>query len=107
MAISPILASGMIQRTEDVAVVKHQQDSKPMVEQQNLMAQITKKTEESRRQVIDPEDTNKTNTHADAREESKNKYFSRKKQEKKKIKQQVAEDCVVRKTNSSGFDIKV
>ncbi len=108
MAISPILNSGMIQRTDDVGVLKHQQDVKPVVEQQNATVQMAKKTEEMRRQVINPDDTNKTDTHADAREEGKNKYFFRKKDDKKKREQTHAtEDRVVKKTMGGSFDIKV
>lgn len=106
MAISPILNSGMIQRTDDVGVIKHQQDTKPVVEQQNAMTQVAKKTEEMRRQVVNPEDANKANTHADAREEGKNKYFFRKKEGKKK-QSEPTEDRVIKKTMGGGFDIKV
>lgn len=106
MAISPILNSGMIQRTDDVGVLKHQQDIKPVVEQQNAMVQVAKKTEEQRRQVINPEDANKTNTHADAREEGKNKYFFRKKEGRKKQTEQT-EDRVIKKTMGGSFDMKV
>lgn len=104
MAISPILNSGMIQRTDDVGVVKLQQDSRPMVEQQSAQTQMTKKADEFSHQVVTPADSNKTDTHADAREESKNKYFFRKKTDKKEIKQ---EDRVVKKYSSSSFDMKV
>lgn len=106
MAISPILNSGMIQRTDDVGVIKHQQDAKPVVEQQNAMVQVAKKTEEMRRQVVNPEDANKANTHADAREEGKNKYFFRKKEGKKKT-SEPTEDRVIKKNMGGGFDIKV
>lgn len=106
MAISPILNSGMIQRTDDIGVLKHQQDVKPVVEQQNAMTQVVKKTEEMRRQVINPEDANKANTHADAREEGKNKYFFRKKEGKKK-QIEPTEDRVIKKTMGGSFDMKV
>jgi len=106
MAISPILNSAMIQRTDDVGILKHQQDVKPVVEQQNAMVQVTKKTEEMRRQVITSEDTNKTDTHADAREKGKNSYFFRKKQNKQKH-AEVTEDRVIKKNTGGSFDIKV
>ena len=107
MGISPVLMSGMIQRTDDVSVLKHQQDAKPAVEQQNAQVQVAKKTEEIRRQVVNSEDANKTDTHADAREEGKNKYFFQKKNTNKKTEPQ-SEDRVVKKTMTGGsFDIKV
>lgn len=106
MAISPILVSGMIQRTDDVGVLKHQQDAKPVVEQQNALNQVTKRTEEMSRQVINPEDANKTDTHADAREKGKNAYFFNKKDAKKK-QEEVSEDRVIKKNMGGSFDIKV
>lgn len=106
MAISPILNNAMIQRTDDVGVLKHQQDTKPAIEQQNAMTQVEKKTEESRRQVITKDDTDKADTHADAREKGKNAYFSQRKKGKT-IQSDKTEDRVIKKTMGGGFDIKV
>lgn len=106
MAISPILNSGMIQRTDDVGMLKHQQDAKPVIEQQNAQVQVNKRTEEMRHQVINSEDTNKTDTHADAREKGKNSYFFRKKTQKKK-EEEKAENRVIKKSMGGNFDIKV
>ena len=52
MAVSPLLAGGMIQRTDDVGIIKHQQDTRPAVEQQNAQVQVAKKVEEQRRQWL-------------------------------------------------------
>ena len=106
MAISPILNNAMIQRTDDVGVIKHQQDARPAIEQQNAMTQVNKKVEEMRHQVINKDDADKADTHADAREKGKNKYFFRKKEAKKTISQS-SEDRVVKKTMGGSFDIKV
>lgn len=105
MAISPILNSGMIQRTDDIGALKLQQDSRPMVEQQSAQTQMTRKADEFSHQVVTPADSNKTDTHADAREEGKNKYFFRKKTDKKQEEKQ--EDRVIKKYSSSSFDMKV
>ena len=69
MGVSPILNSGMIQRTDDVGAWKLQQDSRPMVEQQSAQTQMARKAEEFRHQVVTSSDPNKADTHADAREE--------------------------------------
>ncbi len=106
MGVSPILNSGMIQRTDDVGAWKLQQDSRPMVEQQSAQTQMTRKTEEFRHQVVTPADSNKTDTHADAREEGKNKYFFRKKTDKKESDEK-QDGRVVKKYSSSSFDMKV
>ena len=105
MAISPILNSGMIQRTDDVGQLRLQQEQRPLVEQQSAQTQMTKKADEFSHQVVTPADSNKTDTHADAREEGKNKYFFRKKTEKKKEEQ--TDGRVVKKYTSGSFDMKV
>lgn len=107
MAINPLLVSGMIQRTDDIGVMKHHQDVKPAVEQQNAQTQVIKKTEQQSRQVITKDDTNKTDTHADAREKGKNSYFFRKKSVQNKKEESSSEDRVVKKSEGSSFDIKI
>ena len=104
MAISPILNSGMIQRTDDIGALRLQQEQRPMVEQQSAQTQMTRKADELSHQVVTPADSNKTDTHADAREEGKNKYFSRKKKDKQETNK---EDRVVKKYTSRRFDMKV
>lgn len=105
MAISPILMNAVIQRTDDVGVLKNQQDNRPVIEQQNAQTQVEKKVEEQHRQVVNPEDSEKTDTHADAREKGKNAYFFRKK-EKGNKQEESPKDRVIKK-NAGGFDMKI
>ena len=97
--------NGVIQRADDVSMLKGQQDNRPVVEQQNAQVQVTKRVDAQSHQVNTAEDSAKTDTHADAREEGKNSYFFRKKAKGKK--QEVSQpDRVVKKT-MGGFDMKV
>ena len=105
MAISPILMSGVVQRADDISTIKNQQDNRPMVEQQNVQTQMAKKVDAQRRQVVTAENSNKTDTHADAREKGKNSYFFRKKGKGSKQEQE-PENHVVKKSGG-GFDMKV
>ena len=105
MAISPILMNGVVQRADDMSVIKNQQDNRPAVEQQNVQTQMGKKVDQQRRQVVTSEDANKTDTHADAREKGKNSYFFRKNTKGKK-QENPPEDYVKKKT-LGGFDIKI
>ena len=105
MAISPILMSGVVQRADDIGAIKNQQDSRPVVEQQNVQNQMVKKVDKQLHQVVTAEDSNKTDTHADAREKGKNSYFLRKKA-KGKQEQNTSENHVVKKS-MGGFDMKV
>ena len=95
----------MIQRTDDVGALKLQQEQRPVVEQQNAQVQMNRKAEELRHQVVTPSDSAKADTHADAREEGKNKYFFQQKNHKQK--KEMPEDKVVRKYTSGSFDMKV
>ena len=85
MTIRPV-DFATIQRTDDVGMMKHQQDAKPVVEQQNIQVEIKKQE------------------CFDAREEGKNKY----KQSMSKKKKDAAKDGkVVQKSAHGGFDIKI
>lgn len=106
MSIRPVDISGMIQRTDDVGILKHQQDSKLIVGQQNAQIQMVKKEDELRHQVMNPENSNKADTHADAREQGKNSYFFREKSKDKK-KEEQSEGRVVKKHANGSFDVKV
>lgn len=105
MSIRPVDISGIMQRSDDVGMLKHQQDSRPAVEQQNAQTQVTKRTEELRHQVMNPENSNKPDTHADAREKGKNEYFFRKGNGNKK--KEETECRVVKKHSTFSFDVKV
>lgn len=105
MAISPIMNSGMIQRTDDVGAIKLQEQTRPLAEQQNAQTQMSKKADEYSHLVVTPSDLSKSDTHADAREEGKNKYFFQKK--KGKNEKEETEGRVVKKYSSGSFDMKV
>ena len=105
MSIRPLVIGGMLQRTDDISALKQQQDNKPMVEQHNLQSQVAKREDKLSHQVMTSEDSAKSDTHADAREEGKNQYFFRKKAQKKS--QEQPQDRVVKKTMGGGFDIKI
>ncbi len=105
MSIRPVDISGIMQRSDDVGLIKHQQDSRPAVEQQNAAVQMNKKTEELRTQVMNPENSNKADTHADAREKGKNEYFFRNGKNNKK--KEEAECRVIKKHSNGSFDVKV
>ena len=107
MAISPILMSGVVQRADDISAIKNQQDTRPVVEQQNLQAQMEKKVEAQRRQVVTAEDSQKADTHADAREKGKNSYFFRKKEKSKRQEDAPTLENRVIKKSVGGFDMKI
>lgn len=114
MSIKPIdmHTSGIIQRADDVGMVKSQQDAKPIIDQQHLLVQQEEKEDKLAHQVIDPENTTKPDTHADAREESKNSYFRRKKklnviQKAEKTEKIMPTDKVIKKKAGGNFNMTI
>ncbi len=106
MAIRPVDFGGMIQRTDDIGTMKHQQDAKPMVDQQNIQYQVNKNEAQMMHQVNHVNQNEQLNNQADARDEGKGQYFSSK-VKKKKSNQKQKDGKVVEKTVNGGFDIKI
>ena len=87
MTIRPV-DFATIQRTDDVGMMKHQQDAKPVVEQQNIQVEIKKQEYHDASQVKHKDNASKEEERFDAREEGKNKY----KQSMSKKKKDAAKD---------------
>ena len=103
MSIRPVYFNGMLQRTDDVGVVKVREDHKPLQDQQNIQVQVEHRQEQTMHQVVTTGNSSQTKNQADAREEGRNKYFSSS-GKKKKLK---TEGKVVRKEQNGGFDLKI
>lgn len=103
MSVRPVEFNGLMQRSQDVSSVKHQQDNRPVVEQQVIGHQEEKKQDAKMHKVSQSEKKDESDTHYDAREEGKNKYFSSRKDKEKKA----TVDKVVEKSMGGGFDIRI
>ena len=106
MSIRPVDLT-VIQRATDVSQIKQQLDVKPAIEQQNIQQQMLEKEDRIAHQVIQTKDTPGTDTHADAREESKNKYRAQKKKIRIRQKEVLSVDKVIKKNRGGDFDIKI
>ncbi|MCH5332328.1 MAG: hypothetical protein J1D89_00090 [Agathobacter sp.] len=107
MAITPI-NNVMIPRSADMNLIKHQEDTKPQIDQQNIQVQVKSREEALSHQVLNPENSEKMKNDADARDEGKGKYSAGGRRKKdKKDGQPAGGDRVIKKQGSSGFDIKV
>lgn len=104
MSIRPIEMNGMLQRTEDISVIKHQQDTKAVLDQKNLQSHMIQRDDELSHHVMDSESSSKLDGRMDAREEGKNSYFYNKKKQKKNKK---SEDKVIKKAGNPSFDVKI
>lgn len=105
MAISPVDLN-IMQRSMDVAQIKHNDNMKPMVEQANLVMQSDKNVEARMRQVHNSKESSKSDTNHDAREKGKNFYFHEEEPRKKKESDKEEEGKVIRKAPVS-FDMKI
>lgn len=103
MTIRPV-DFATIQRTDDVGMMKHQQDAKPSIEQQNIQVEIKKQESKNTSQVRHANDTERDEHRFDAREEGKNKYSKSGAKKKKGIK---SDGKVIPKSSQGGFDIRV
>jgi hypothetical protein len=97
----------MIQRTEDIGTIKHQEDSKPLVDQQNIQVQVEQKEDAVKHQVVSKEDSPGTENQADAREEGRGVYYHATGRKHKPKEEEKPADRVIRKQPGGGFDMKV
>jgi hypothetical protein len=105
MAVSPIDLN-IMQRSMDVAQIKHNDNMKPLVDQQNMVIQSDKDLQNRMEQVSESNKSEKGDTRHDAREKGKNFYFREEEKKRKKKEEDEGDGRVIRKEQSS-FDIKI
>lgn len=103
MAISPIDIS-MMQRMSDVAQIKQNEITRPEVQQTTITNNIEKQVINQSEQILEQDNSNKSNTDHDAREKGKNTYFSSGERKKKKEEKQ---GKVTIKKDYQSFDMKI
>lgn len=104
--ISPIESNGMVARTQDYASMRQQDDSKAFGAQLNVQQRMDERDAANVRTVRNANDSGKSDTHHDAREEGRNKYFDIRDKKKSK-KDAPVEGKVTLKSEYGGFDFKV
>lgn len=107
MTIRPVDLNGMIQRTQDVGNIKHQEDAKPLVDQQNIQSTVAKEEFKLTKQVNHADDTDQEEYRYDPREKGNSEYHGSNRNKKKKEPEQEETGKVLVKNHSSGFDIKI
>ena len=105
MTIRPIDLNGMIQRDDDVSILKKQEDSKAMHDQQNIQMQVNKREDELAHRVVHADQSQNARNNADAKNEGRNKYQKNKTNKKEK---DVEKNRVVEKHHGrERIDIKI
>ena len=106
MSVGPVTIHGVIQRANDVGAVKHQEDSKPMVDQQNIQAHMKNEQMKHLKQVRHADDSENHKKKYDAKEKG-NKEYQGQGQQKKKKRSNEKDGSVVLKAGNSHFDMKI
>lgn len=102
--ISPIENNGMIARTQDYSSFKQLEDIKTSGEQVQLQQQTDEKGDEKVKTVHHSDNSDGPDTHHDAREEGRNKYFG---SSDGRRKSKPESDGIVRIKGQGGFDFKI
>ena len=107
MSITPLGFHAMIQRTNDVSIIKQNEDNRPVMEQQSIQTQQAKQEHALTHKVAKPEEKDNENYRYDAKEKGNGSYQGQ--EQKKKKGQKEAKDTgkVVLKGQTSRFDIKI
>lgn len=102
--ISPIENNGMIARTQDYTSMRVQEDIKLNANQAFIQQEIDESGENHVRTVRESDNSDATDTHHDAREEGRNKYFNNRKNGGNSG---MPSDGRVVVKNKGGFDLKI
>lgn len=103
MAIGSINMA-MIQRTNDVEMYKLQEEAKPLVDQKNIQLRVDQREDVLSHQVTQSQNSDKTKNDADAKEKGNGQYHAASSKRKKR---EPDKGRVIRKSDQSGFDIKI
>ena len=103
--ISPIENNNMVVRTQDYSTLRQNELSAPSTAHVVIQEQLDSKDDANAHTVRAKDDADKADTHHDAREEGRNKYFSQEKRKKDK-KNSLDEGVFVAK-KTGGFNVTV
>lgn len=98
MDIAPVM------RTQDIGIIKHNEDMKHNVDQSNIGQQFQQKENRQSQEVVNTNKGDWYSKQPDAREKGSNQYYGDGGQNKKK---KETPDKVVAKKQNSGFDFRI
>ena len=105
MAIRPVEMSALVSRSQDVSLIRQNEETKGTIDYENNQLHMEKKTEKTTHTVVQKEKAEHQKQKFDAREKGSNTYsdFGKVKKKKKKTSEGVTgadKDC-------GGFDIRI
>ena len=107
MSVRSVDFNGMMQNQQNVSTVKHSEDQKSQLLQQQAYQTVSKHEEASARQVVNKEGLNQEDYRFDARDGGKNEYQYERKKKQGKQKKKMEDGHVRIKGMSGGFDMTV
>lgn len=107
MTVRPVHLNGMIQNTQDVSTIRHQENQKPAVEQQHIHIREQQKEQSQAQEVHKKDDAENEQKKFDAKEKGANEYTNQRKKKNKKKEHLPDGSVKVKMTMSGGFDIKI
>lgn len=107
MAIRPVEMQGVVQRNQDVAGLKSNQDNKGNVDQTNIYGNHVKELQQKQESVIKKDDADYNEHKFDAKEKGKNEYEGDKNGKHKKKREKEDEDGNVSIKKRAAFDVKI
>ncbi|MBP5384249.1 MAG: hypothetical protein J6Y57_04680 [Lachnospiraceae bacterium] len=102
--ISPLEANGVISRTQDISILKQNEDARGDIAHLQTQDRFDNERDQFVHTVHNADNTDAADTHHDAREKGKNEYVDLRNKQKKKKEQ--PQDKVVAKS-FHGFDMKI
>ena len=102
--IRPVEMSGVVQRSQDVSQMKHQENNKAFVDSQNFGQQFNKEVKHQMNSVTDTQKSEKKKDTYDAKNKGNGREYSEQQKEKREKKKN--NDKVTLRTQSS-FDIRI
>lgn len=105
MAIRPVEMSALVSRSQDVSLIRQNEETKGMIDYQNNQLHMEKKTEKTAHSVVHKEKAEQQKQKFDAKEKGSNLYsdFGRVKKKKKKTSEEVSGAV----KDGGGFDIRI
>ncbi|MEI3227676.1 MAG: hypothetical protein V8S39_11500 [Lachnospiraceae bacterium] len=73
--IRPVEFQGVVQRNQDMASVNQNENDKPFINHENVVAQIEKQTETKIRDVNEKDNADNQGQKKDAKDKGSNEYF--------------------------------
>ena len=90
MAINPIEMNGMVSRSQDMSILKQNEDARAVLQQGTVANAVVKKAQEKHEQVVNPEKTEYNEYRYDAKEKGNGSYPEEQKKKRKKKRRKTA-----------------